>query len=197
MSNALRRKKKKSKQELEHEYMEKRKTEEKLLLHMRDRLNVICLWSAYCTLGFKQKRILRMVDCINQMIIAFEHKVLTPEVLITNIEKYYGLNMFEKCKEVTLRQKMKLFDLDPEEHVRDFEYIQMLTDGSFESMFDMVIYTLHKTFRVSKADINKFIEFCFEHIRRIYDGHFTADDLREQLLVEIGLKKEEKPDDKS
>ena len=205
MSNVIRRKKKKSNlpKDIQKQLNDsssiwnKKLKEEQMLIQMQSGLNSIVLWVAHDQLGFARKRILKLTAGIERTAADFREKKITPEKLGKEIEKKFGLDMYEKSKEISLREKLKVLGINYPKSLDEVHYMALLVNASFEAVFNILITVLHTNFKVSKAKINDFIEQSFEHIHLLYKDEFTLKDLDEQLLLEIGLKNEEKPDDKS
>lgn len=150
----------------------------------------IGFWVLHDKFGFGQKRLNRLLDCINSYLLEAYNEELNISQLPLALQKMkVQIDVYEEARKVPQRIRIKMAKMERVNNPTEFRMRVKVVTDALAVAYAMICTELVTKEKMSGAKIRKFLEECTAFINDYLDGGWVSqEDIRFQLEKETGVK---------
>lgn len=150
----------------------------------------IGFWVLHDKFGFGQKRLNRLMNCINSYLVSEYNKELSIRQLPLDLQKMkVRIDVYEEVKKVPQRIRIKMAKMERVNNPMEFRIRVKVVTDALAIAYAMICTELVTREKMSGTKVHEFLKECTAFINDYLDGGWVSqEDIRYQLEKETGVK---------
>lgn len=150
----------------------------------------IGFWVLHDKFGFGQKRLTRLLDCINSYLVeAYDEELNISQLPLALQKMKVQIDVYEEARKVPQRIRIKMAKMERVNNPTEFRMRVKVVTDALAVAYAMICTELVTMEKMSAPKVHQFLSECTAFINDYLDGGWVCqEDIRFQLEKETGVK---------